>query len=112
MIDHYETARLALDAAQELLGRHDYDRAEALFSAYLSEDDGSLQFLTAVRLPLLHMLGRLYFQTGRYLAAKRTLRDAYALSEVFPGNMPAQDADERARILDFLKADVGLELSD
>jgi hypothetical protein len=83
-------------------------RAEETLLTYLNQDDGTQEFLLTVKIPILHMLGRIYLEQARFQDAKCRLRDAYAMSIAFPGMIPAYEGNDK--ITAFVRNEIGLEL--
>jgi hypothetical protein len=106
------TFKAAAEAANEfLLGDkppRTAARAEKALLTYLKQDDGSQEFLMVIKIPILHMLGRIYFKQARFQDARRRLRDAYAMSLAFPGMIPAYEGNET--IAAFVQNEIGLDL--
>lgn len=102
-VEMYEAVAAALDEIDDW-------EAEALLLDYLAEDDGTVAFLQHVKIPLLHHLGRAAFRLQMWSRARRYLRDAFAFSRAFPGTTPAWTDPGYETTVEFLRAEVGLEV--
>jgi hypothetical protein len=80
--------------------------AESAVKDCFAKDDGSVEFLQLVKIPLLHMVG--YFH---YRQAKRYLRDAYILSNQYPGTTPALEGNIREEISAFVRQFLRVEVT-
>ena len=110
-MDYQAMYQAAYETATKSMEANDLGLAEATLFDYLDQDDGSLEFLASVKIPLLHLLGRAYFQQAKWADAKRRLRDAFALSQAFPGTAPsyADDAEFEA-VAGFVSREVGMDV--
>ena len=109
MFDAVRAAALRLHANDEVT-QAEVAQAEKVFNIYLRQDDGSIDFLVSVKIPVMHWLGRAFYRQARWRDAKSRLRDAFALSKAFPGTTPTYNAGEYEEIAAFVRDEIGPDL--